>query len=241
MRASARRLLIGGVLALTGLQELSSLFVPGDLDLKTLGIHLLVALVLGHILGWHFVRFAPVMGHKEKLARVFVWLTATTLLIISVVKVSLALSLGLVGALSIIRFRTPIKEPEELAYLFVCVAVGVGLGAERLWETLLVFVVMLAYMALRSNRKSGQSSLRTILHVSVPGTTTESPLSKILSLTKTHCDRVDLRRVDRLDGEFQASLFIELASTERLQNLLDAMAETWSKATLSVVERGVSE
>lgn len=241
MRASAPWFLIAKVLALTGPQDLSSLFAPGDLDLTTLGIHLLVALVLGHVLGWHFVRFAPVMGHKEKLARVFVWLTATTLLIISVVKVSLALSLGLVGALSIIRFRTPIKEPEELAYLFVCVAVGVGLGAERLWETVLVFVVLLATMSLRSLRKSRHSALRTILHVTVPGTATESPLAKILALTQTHCERVDVRRVDRLDGEFQASLFIELASTERLQGLLDAMAAVWSTATLSIVERGASE
>ena len=238
---SAACCLIRRVLAFSSPQDLSSLFVPADLELTSLGINLLAALILSHVLGWHFVRYAPVMGHKEKLARVFVWVATTTLLIISVVKVSLALSLGLVGALSIIRFRTPIKEPEELAYLFVAVAIGVGLGAERLWETLLVFLVVLAAMALRSNRKPNEIGLRTILHVTIPNSTAESPLTKILELVKGHCERVDVRRVDRLADEFQASLFIDLTSTEKLQGLLDSMAESWSDSTVSIVERGVSE
>ena len=42
----------------------------------------------------------------------------------------LALSLGLVGALSIVRFRAAIKEPEELAYLFLTISVGLGFGAK---------------------------------------------------------------------------------------------------------------
>lgn len=50
-------------------------------------------------------------------------------LVIFVVKSSLALSLGLVGALSIVRFRTPIKGPEELVYLFLSIAIGLGFGA----------------------------------------------------------------------------------------------------------------
>ena len=48
------------------------------------------------------------------------------MLIITVVKTSLALSLGLVGALSIVRFRSAIKDPEELLYLFFSIAIGIG-------------------------------------------------------------------------------------------------------------------
>ena len=57
-------------------------------------------------------------------------ITMTTMLIISIVKSSLALSLGLVGALSVIRFRAAIKEPEELTYLFLTIAIGLGFGAK---------------------------------------------------------------------------------------------------------------
>lgn len=53
------------------------------------------------------------------------------MLVITVVKSSLALSLGLVGALSIIRFRSAIKEPEELTYLFLAISLGLGFGANQ--------------------------------------------------------------------------------------------------------------
>ena len=53
------------------------------------------------------------------------------MVVITIVKSSLALSLGLVGALSIVRFRTPIKETEELIMLFINLAIGLGLGASK--------------------------------------------------------------------------------------------------------------
>ena len=59
---------------------------------------------------------------------------------------TMALSLGLVGALSIIRFRAAIKEPEELSYLFLAISVGLGFGAEQTVITMLAFFVMLAIL-----------------------------------------------------------------------------------------------
>lgn len=67
----------------------------------------------------------------ESISRVFPLLALVTTGVIAVVKSSLALSLGLVGALSIVRFRAAIKDPEELVYLFLCIAVGLALGAEQ--------------------------------------------------------------------------------------------------------------
>jgi uncharacterized membrane protein YhiD involved in acid resistance len=64
------------------------------------------------------------------------------------------LSLGLVGALSIVRFRTPIKEPEELVYLFLAIAIGLGYAAGQVLITsvLMSIIIALIYIWL-SNRK----------------------------------------------------------------------------------------
>ena len=67
----------------------------------------------------------------DSVARIFPQLTMVTIGVIAVVKSSLALSLGLVGALSFVRFRAAIKAPEELVYLFLCIGVGLALGAEQ--------------------------------------------------------------------------------------------------------------
>ena len=65
-----------------------------------------------------------------------------TFLVILIVKSSLALSLGLVGALSIVRFRTPIKEPEELIYLFLAIALGLGYGASPIIPTTSIAIII---------------------------------------------------------------------------------------------------
>jgi len=96
--------------------------------------------VVGGLLGLYvraiFRRFASTLSNRDTFSANFPLLVVITILVIYVVKSSLALSLGLVGALSIVRFRAAIKEPEEIIYLFACIAVGLGLGAEYLGITL---------------------------------------------------------------------------------------------------------
>lgn len=73
----------------------------------------------------------------------FFLIIPTMVLIISIIKSSLALSLGLVGALSIVRFRTPIKDPEELLFIFFSIALGLGLGSLKFTITSIFFVLVI--------------------------------------------------------------------------------------------------
>ena len=106
------------------------------LSIPILILNLAIGIVLSLILRWHFQRFGSTLSNRSEFNLVFPFVLLTTILIITVVKSSLALSLGLVGALSIVRFRTPIKEPEELAYLFIAIAMGLGLGANQTLPTI---------------------------------------------------------------------------------------------------------
>ena len=63
--------------------------------------------------------------------------------------------MGLVGALSIVRFRTPVKEPEDLVYLFLSIAIGIGFGAFQIFSTLIVFLIIIIFIWFR-NYKSDQ-------------------------------------------------------------------------------------
>ena len=82
-----------------------------------------------------YIRRSFSLTGKMHLGSIIPILSAVVFLVIVVVKSSLALSLGLVGALSIVRFRTPIKEPEELVYLFLAIAIGIGYGAGQVLIT----------------------------------------------------------------------------------------------------------
>ena len=97
-------------------------------------INLILGAILSYLLNRLYVRYGRSLSNRNSFGENFMLITMTTMLIISIVKSSLALSLGLVGALSIVRFRAAIKEPEELAYLFL--AIGIGLDSEQIKELL---------------------------------------------------------------------------------------------------------
>jgi len=117
-------------------------------------ISLTVFLAVGGVLGMYLRFLYRRTGRPtstDSIAKVFPMLTLVTIAVITVVKSSLALSLGLVGALSIVRFRAAIKDPEELVYLFLCIGVGLSLGAEQLWPAL-VLVAMASLFTLVFDR-----------------------------------------------------------------------------------------
>lgn len=211
-------------------------------DPRTILVNLGLVLILGQVLVWHYQRFSPVLSNKAKFSRVFVFISATTMLVIAVVQSSLALSLGLVGALSIIRFRTPIKEPEELAYLFLSIALGLGMGANQRLITLMVFTVILGYMAVVSLGRSGALPPRLLVHLSgtlagrEPGTNSESLLRELLRSAEEGAGRVDLRRIDTEGQAFNATLVLDLERADEVGPLLTRLEKVLPGSSISVVE-----
>lgn len=132
---------------------------------------LLCSLLLGGVLALFvqelYRRFSRSLSNRESFSAVFMPLTISTVLVISVIKSSLALSLGLVGALSIVRFRAAIKDPEELVYLFFCIALGLTLGAERFVEAFVgffvfTFLIITVHFIVLGRRKQHHNLLLTI-------------------------------------------------------------------------------
>lgn len=107
----------------------------------SLATNLILAGLLALVIRGLYIHFAPVPSNRHAFGNLFPVFTLTTVLVIVVVESSIALSLGLIGALSIIRFRSAIKTPDEIAYLLFCIAVGVALGARQ--RPLAVAVVVL--------------------------------------------------------------------------------------------------
>jgi len=112
---------------------------------------LLLTLFCSYILKYTFEKKSNSLTSKYQLSNMMPILSGTTFLVILIVKSSLALSLGLVGALSIVRFRTPIKEPEDLVYLFLSIGLGIGFGAYQVLSTLIIFFIIVAFIWLRKS------------------------------------------------------------------------------------------
>jgi len=210
----------------------------------------LLGLIMGQILAWHYLRYAKVSSNKTKFAGLLVTLALTTLLVISVIKTSLALSLGMVGALSIIRFRTPVKEPEELLYLFLALAVGIGIGADQRVVTLIIFSTLLLYMAVAKGMGMGPVGPggRSLVQVTTPiggeevvAPSADEQLRVLVAAAEAHASNVDVRRVDTHGDEFNASLLVDITEETDVGRLLSAIREALPSASVTVVDRETFE
>ena len=108
-----------------------------NLDTNLFIINLAITSLLCYLIRIFYLKFSSSLSNRDYFSKNFIILGITTCIVITIVKSSLALSLGLVGALSIVRFRAAKKEPEELVYLFLVIATGLGLGANQTKITIL--------------------------------------------------------------------------------------------------------
>jgi len=130
-----------------------------QVDLPNFVISLICAALLSFLVQLFYVRYSSTLSNRREFSKNFVILGVATCIVIMIVKSSLALSLGLVGALSIVRFRAAIKEPEELVYLFLVIAIGLGCGANQLIITTVgiffsLIIIMIYSGYLNSSRKN---------------------------------------------------------------------------------------
>ena len=201
-------------------QFIANYSVP--LSLPAFFFHLAVAGVAGWGLGWIYQRYGTSLSNRTGFSRNFVLLCMTTTVIISVVKSSLALSLGLVGALSIVRFRSAIKEPEELVYLFFCIAIGLGLGADQLWPTLGAIAMIAPVLIIRGVRavRKQEQGLLLIVRIPLPSSL---DFDQVLAILDLHCSAIHLKRLDEAEEYLELSFSLILNSQPSLGQIKDAL------------------
>ncbi len=177
--------------------------------------NLVMAGILSYILSVIYTRYGKSLSNRKMFASNFMLLTMTTMLIISIVKSSLALSLGLVGALSIVRFRAAIKEPEELAFLFLAIALGLGFGADQRIITVVAFTIIVTFIWIKFHlQKSGNDQNLYLTVTSRKPQKTE--LDQVVNALKQHCSEVSLKRFDETEDILEASFMVGYDDYEQL-------------------------
>ena len=131
--------------------------------LRLFGGIILFSLLI-YILRKHYIKYGISRDDKNKFFLNLFPFGVSILLIVIVIKSSLALSLGLIGALSIIRFRTAIKETEQIITLLMVMALSISIAAEK--EILAIIFTVLYILTFRKKSIYGDSSSRKIIQIS---------------------------------------------------------------------------
>jgi hypothetical protein len=217
------------------MDNLLGLTGPAPLSLTTLAVNLLLSILLSSALAWFYAQYGKSLSNRAGFAHTLPLLALTTTLVISIIKSSLALSLGLVGALSIVRFRTAIKEPEELLYLFVAITVGLGMGADQRLPTILAVLVIFGYLFVRTLVSPRLPKSNLYLNVLAP--TSDNLFAQINGLLLKHARSANLRRLDRSGTTLQATYLIACPNDEVLVSLMDDLTSQVPGCELSFVEQ----
>ena len=151
-----------------------------------------LALVLSFCLGLFifFVykkTYAGVM-FSQAFGGTLIAMTMITTMVILAVTSNVVLSLGMVGALSIVRFRTAIKEPMDIAFLFWAIAGGIVLAAGMIPLAIVGSIIIGVIMILFCNRKSSQKPFIAV--VSCDNGDTEKKVAEYL---KQNADKVTVK------------------------------------------------
>ena len=194
------------------------------LELDNFILSLLLATLLSLLIQYCYLKYSNSLSNKLDFSKNFVMLGITTTIVITIVKSSLALSLGLVGALSIVRFRAAIKEPEELVYLFLIIATGLGCGAGQIKLTavgiIFALIVTVIYYKL-SNKKLVKFSDKLSIAVIADKELNEKERQNIINILNKNCDKVELISYSVSSNNTTINTEVNLESFDKINQILN--------------------
>ena len=193
-----------------------------DISLNSLLLSLIVATICSLVIRYVYKKFSQSINNKENFSNIFVLLAITTTIVITVVKFSLALSLGLVGALSVVRFRAAIKEPEELVFLFLIIAIGLASGAGQLIPAIILTIFATSFIYIQSllRKKRGIYTDVDILNLECPINSFDEVEKKIIDFFKKEKFTLTLKSMSKENNKMFLTFVISGIDNHNTSDLI---------------------
>ena len=222
---------------MNNLNDLLSVQQFTEQSISAVLVNLFLCMILVSFIGWFYKKFSRSLGGKTHVGAILPLIGLTVFMVITVVKSSLALSLGLVGALSIVRFRTPIKEPEELGYLFLTIAVGLGFGAGFSLITTIITIAILSYLyfvgtSRGTSKVDGEYTLLIKLSL--------NKYDEVTNIIGQKVTAYKIIRTESTGDTISAYYNISVNEDFNFQELIDALKNIDKEIDFNMVESGVN-
>ena len=148
-----------------------------------------------------YITYSTSVSNKSLVANIFPLFAVSIFLIVITIKSSIVLSLGLVGALSIIRFRTAIKEPEQIVYFLLLTGISIASAAGAyIFPILIILFIYIYNMSNSNSRKKNIYSVNDQLIITVDKIENNVIEELIKILNNSNVD-VDVQSINKRDGQ----------------------------------------
>ena len=205
------------------------------LDVENFILNLFFSAILSFFVQLFYIKYSSTLSNKYDFSKNFIVLGITTTIVITIVKSSLALSLGLVGALSIVRFRAAIKEPEELVYLFLIIAIGLGCGAGQVKIIIVGILFALIIILIHSKFNGSKNKISEILNIAISkdGNLSEEETNKIVDNMKKYVKKLDLISMTKTKNNTTINFDLLVKNFNQLNSLLNELEKKNFKIIVS--------
>lgn len=195
---------------------------------------LAVSLASALLTSYLYLHFYASRATGSQVHRAFPLLGISITAIFVAIQFSLPLSLGLLGALSIVRFRTPIKEPEEIGFIMLVIATSLACATFKLAFVGLIFFVAIVALLIQSRLRPFRSSLMDgVIVISIPQAD-EPGEQQVAELLRRRLTKARLESVSRNDGATVLSYNFQNASESSLFALKGELAAALRDASLNI-------
>ena len=201
-----------------------------DVTIAQIVIGLLVALVAGIFILFIYRLTMRGIAQNRSFEITVLLVTAISAMIVLTITSNLALSLGMVGALSIVRFRTAIKDPSDTAFMFWAVAAGITAGAGFYLITAIgcLFIGIITIVAVRISKNSARPYLLVIR--AIPGINTAA-FEKVLADSN-----VRRKLSSSVQNDRYTEVIYEVAISTSQQKMVGSLKATPGVTSVSLVD-----
>ena len=220
---------------------IQTLETTGEADYLLVLISLFFCIISSFILMFVYKNKANSLSSKIQISMIIPLLSNITFLVILIVKSSLALSLGLVGALSVIRFRTPVKEPEDLAFLFFAIALGIGYGAMQIFSTSIIFLILIViiWFFLSKRDKTNDKNFNLIIETNLEKN--DQYFDQILKILNDNAIEAEIVKIEKNERSVNLFYKVSFEQIADLKNIINNLEKEFKGIKFSIYENRTIE
>jgi uncharacterized membrane protein YhiD involved in acid resistance len=182
-----------------------------DISVTKILLTLSVAFAIGFFIYYLYKRVFSGVLYSKSFNVSLIGMTMVTAMIIIAVNSNLVLSLGMVGALSIVRFRTPIKDPTDLIFLFWSAAAGIVVGAGFYTLALLGSVIVGLILFLFIKKTTVETPYLLVVHCD-----SDASEKEVHQLVRSSVKRYNVKQKTVTAGHIETTLEVRLRDKEGL-------------------------
>ena len=196
-----------------------------------------VALLSSFLISFLYLHFYSSRATGSEVYRAFPLLGVSVTAIFVTIQFSLPLSLGLLGALSIVRFRTPIKEPEEIGFIMLVIATGIACATFKLLFLGIVLAVAIVGMIIQARgprQLRGSGSGTGVIVVSMSESDYQTSGAAVSEILEKRLHRGTLESLSKQDGQMVIAYNFAALTSQSLRSIQDELRDRAANPSFNV-------